>query len=129
MLLNRLAIKDFKLGKFKIAKGTRFNVFVDTIHHSDLHYDNPFRFEFDRFTMKQQSSNSSMAAPCYLPFSLGKRNCIGRYLGELMIQLILVNITKFFELKSLENHELSALFGPSYGPENCFVKIKSKTVI
>lgn len=34
MLLNRYAIKDFKLGNFKIARGTRFNVFIDTIHHS-----------------------------------------------------------------------------------------------
>ena len=88
----REATKDFKLGKYRIKKGTRFLIPLTAFHHSDDFHTNSMAFDWDRFSSEKKSLQRSKPAS-YMPFGLGKRACIGKYLGELMIKVMLVNFT------------------------------------
>ena len=61
-----------------------------------------------------------------MPFSFGKRNCIGRYLAEIFVQSILIHFAKSFEMKALEDYENSAIQGITYGLDSCFIRLKPK---
>lgn len=87
LILNeRFTVKDFSLGKYKVFKGTKLTYPMDALHHSELYYKNAMDFMPERFSSKhEETNNDSRSKPFYLPFSTGKRNCIGRFLGELMV--------------------------------------------
>jgi len=125
-LFPRLALKDFKLGKYSIRKGTNLNIFFNTFHHSDEVYQNCWKFEPDRFKSISEGQKKSKPAE-FMPFSLGKRNCIGRYLGELFVQSILLNFAKKFEMRALPDYEVSAVQGITYGLDSCFIRLKPRS--
>jgi cytochrome P450 len=35
----------------------------------------------------------------YVPFSAGRRICLGQYMGEMSVKLITLNAAKYFEIK------------------------------
>lgn len=86
-LVDRHATKDFKLGAYKIKQGTVLNIFYNYFHHNDQNYPNPLQFDWERYSDEKQLK---VKQAVYMPFSLGKRNCIGRYLGEIMVQIALI---------------------------------------
>ena len=82
-MLERLITKDFKLGKYKIYKGTKFSYSLGAILHSEQYYKDPFTLKPERF--EENAENLAAAKKAYVPFSIVKRNCIGRHLGELLV--------------------------------------------
>lgn len=125
LLLDRLALKDFKLGKYTIYKGTKISFPTDGIMHDKDYFKDPMTFKFDRYAKDSQGKENLGQNP-YLTFSGGKRNCIGRALGELMVQIILVKFIKKFEIKPLVGKGYGASKGTAYGPDNCFIRMKAR---
>lgn len=89
-MFDRLFTKDFTLGKYKMYKGTKFSYSIGAILHSEQYYKDPFTLNPERFT--ENAENLNIAKKAYIPFSIGKRNCIGRHLGELLVQMLLLHI-------------------------------------
>lgn len=129
LLFGRVAIQDFKLGEYSIAKGTYLNVPMNAFHQSELFYNNHRQLEIDRFSKLAEKSDSNKKPKHaeFMPFGLGKRNCMGRYLAELFIQNITVHFSKKFEIKHLEGHEIGAEHGVSYAPDSCFLRLKPRS--
>ena len=125
MSFPRLVVKDFKLGKYNIKKGTQYFMPYIHTHHSEDSYAKWKTFDFDRFA-KEKKQLKKNDATSYQPFGLGKRSCIGKYLGELMVKMMVVNILEKFEFRPLEGFEINGFFGLTYGVESCYLKIKPR---
>lgn len=124
-ITDRVAVKDFKIGKYTIYKGTAFSYPIDAIMHDYDIFKDSMTLRFDRYAKDQEDSEQVAQTP-YLVFSSGKRGCLGRFLGELMIQMISIKLVKKFELKPLENKEYKAAVRFTYGPDNCYIRIKPR---
>lgn len=73
---NRKSTQDFKIpnSKLVIPAGTNVMIPVSAIHNDERFYEEPDRFDPDRFL----SENVKKRPPfTYLPFSEGGRMCIG----------------------------------------------------
>ena len=124
-LFPRLALRDFKIGKYKIVKGTYLNVLFNTFHHSNDYYSDYWKFDSQRFAKIAERQHKQKPAEL-MPFSLGKRNCIGRYLAELFVQSILIHFSKTFDMKALDKYEVNAVQGITYGLDSCFIRMRPK---
>lgn len=87
--IGRKALKDIKLGKFEIRKGDRVSILQIGLNFDKSVYSNPEEFDVNRFDSQREKSIPRYQ---YIPFSVGKRNCLGRHLGELMVKLM---VTQF----------------------------------
>ena len=92
--ISRDVIKDFKVDGYTVYKGD--NVVNLTINYEAEHFKDPFKFNPDRFNA---DSPDFKRAPKLkqTPFSHGQRSCLGKYLGEMMVKLIVVELLKEFE--------------------------------
>jgi len=81
----RVALKDVELGSLKIKKGTLVSVTPYLLHRSPFHWKNPTIFNPDR----EELDGTSLS---YLPFSVGKRSCIGQFFALMEAKIA---ITKF----------------------------------
>ena len=41
----------------------------------------------------------------FIPFSFGKRNCVGRSMGEIMVKILLSELIRRFEIKNTEGYQ------------------------
>ncbi|XP_071960585.1 steroid 17-alpha-hydroxylase/17,20 lyase-like [Antedon mediterranea] len=84
--LPHCAIKDSTIGNYKVPENTW--VFINTwaLHNDSKYWDSPEKFKPERFldstcTVKQR-------LPSFLPFSTGRRGCVGEALAKAQIFLI-----------------------------------------
>ncbi|KAB7505718.1 Cytochrome P450 9e2, partial [Armadillidium nasatum] len=68
-------------------------VFVHSIHRDPRHYEDPEKFDPERFSQSAKSGRSPMV---YLPFGSGPRNCIGWRFALMEAKVALVHILKDF---------------------------------
>ena len=94
----RVAIKDFKIGKYKISKGTAIRISFLTLQSRPEDWKDPTKFDLmkydDKASMKEHKKST------LIPFSAGRRSCIGKNLAELSVKMIIANLANEFELAS-----------------------------
>jgi len=88
-LVTRIAQSDTYLGKYLIPKGTPVGIAIHAIHHNPEFWPNPYDFDPERFDPNKIGKQHPFA---FLPFSLGKRVCIGNNFS-LMEQKIFLSMT------------------------------------
>jgi len=74
IMVTRETAKDVTLNGYFIPKGTAVGLGIQSVHHNPEFWAEPEQFNPDRFDPVLQSKQHPYA---YLPFSLGKRACIG----------------------------------------------------
>ncbi|XP_018339157.1 PREDICTED: cytochrome P450 9e2-like [Trachymyrmex septentrionalis] len=99
--LERICEKTFELPPalpdekpFIMKKGMLVWIPVLAIHHDEKYYDNPEKFDPERF-LNNKMRNSS----CYMPFGLGPRMCIAHRFAMLEIKVLLFHLLARCELK------------------------------
>ncbi|XP_071961583.1 steroid 17-alpha-hydroxylase/17,20 lyase-like [Antedon mediterranea] len=80
------AIKDSTIGNYNVTTGTGVIINAWALHNDSKYWDSPEKFKPERFldstcTIKQH-------LPSYLPFSTGRRACVGQALAKAQIFLI-----------------------------------------
>ncbi|XP_043500833.1 cytochrome P450 4C1-like [Polistes fuscatus] len=80
-----------------------FNIF--SLHRNDQYWKEPLRFNPDRFLPGNYNTK------CFLPFSFGKRGCIGQKFAMTEIKVIAANVLRKFTVRtddaiSIENINL-----------------------
>ena len=73
-IFSREAAHDFDLGGTPIQQGTMILVSALFLHRDPRFWDHPESFDPDRFSREASASRHKFA---YLPFSAGRRGCIG----------------------------------------------------
>ena len=125
LIFPRTATKNFKLGKYKIYKGTSFMVFLTGPQYDAETFKDPKEFKVDRFADPQTFAKASRHGN-YLPFSSGNRECIGKYLAEIFIKVGLCHFLKEFEIAEVEGFDPKIEFAFTYGLKDCWVKARPR---
>lgn len=92
---SRIAAKDDVLGGVPVRKGAFMLILPWVLHRSRLNWEEPERFDPDRFLSERSNGRHRLAA---LPFGAGPRVCIGQSLAVNEILLILATLAQQFEL-------------------------------
>jgi len=62
-------------GDHNILPGTSIFINVFALHRNEKHFENPEKFDPDRFLPEKKKDRHNFA---FVPFSAGSRNCIGK---------------------------------------------------
>ena len=118
-----LAIKDFKLGKFKISKGTGIRLSLSTLQTRPEYFENPQKFSLAKYS--DRSKVKELKRYTLIPFSTGKwkRGCIGKNLAEIVVKMILPSFLERFEVQPTgrPNRRFIAM---NYTLQHCSFKVK-----
>ena len=123
--LPRLCLKTCKLGKYTIKKGTTLELDLGRIHSNPNSFEDPFEFKAERF--ESLSMREMRRKNKFLPFSAGRRGCIGQYLGECVIKIVLKTVLDRFELQVPEDRiekDLSLTVGLTMDIEDIKLKFR-----
>jgi cytochrome P450 len=115
-LLSRRAVGDDQLGEFDVPAGTLVCVSPYVLHRDERFWEEPERFDPDRFTEERSADRPDYA---YIPFSGGPRHCVGRHLAMLEAQLVLATVRQRVRVTLVQGHpiepEALVTLRPRYG--------------
>lgn len=101
-----LSKQDTKLGEFEIEKGTEVAMILNIVHTLPEYYPEPKEFDPERFMDKSSNNPNKITLGSYLPFSIGRRACIGKLLAVLEIKFLLVTMLLKFKLKKPKDFKI-----------------------
>ncbi len=122
--VGREAIAEDEIKGTKIKKDMIVLLSIFSMHRSDLYYENPEKFDPDRFAPERAKARPKNA---YLPFGAGPRMCIGNHFAMMEMQLILASLIQKFDFEyvagqKIEMHPLITL----KPKENILLKLMPK---
>ncbi|KAI8903058.1 cytochrome P450 [Gorgonomyces haynaldii] len=91
-----------------IVKDTRVNVFIALLHKNPLYWDEPEKFNPDRWE-KQPVPGS------YMPFGDGPMNCIGQKMAMIEMKVILIQLVRQFKMTLVPDQKINFLSAITYG--------------
>jgi len=92
--LIRVAAGDDVIDGHEVHKGDKIVMCTYLTHHSPKYWNNPEKFEPERFAPERMKKRIKYS---YLPFSAGKRACIGGALSQIENMLALVTLLRRFD--------------------------------
>ncbi|XP_071954423.1 cytochrome P450 4C1-like [Antedon mediterranea] len=98
--IGRKLDEDTMIDGHLVPKNVFLIVSLDAIHHNSKHWKDPTVFNPDRFLPENCANRRPFA---YVPFSAGKRNCIGQRFAMMELKVVLSTLYRRFNLKSLQN--------------------------
>ena len=93
LMISRVAQKDIMIGKNQIRQGDNVMIFPLALNFNDKLFENPEKFNIDRFSKENEKQ---LPRYQYIPFSTGKRVCLGRTLGEMMVKILVTQFCKTY---------------------------------
>ena len=99
---NRKVLRDIQINGFTVKKGDLISCLTTGLNHDKTFYPDNESFRVDRFEKQNQKSIPRYQ---YLPFFVGKRVCMGRHLGELMVKLLVTLFVRRFQFEKPEGVE------------------------
>uniref|UniRef100_A0A670XR29 unspecific monooxygenase n=1 Tax=Pseudonaja textilis TaxID=8673 RepID=A0A670XR29_PSETE len=96
--LPRTVIKDTFFRQYFIPKGTTVFPALKSSLYDSREFPNPQQFDVGHFLDKKGALRKS---EFFIPFSTGKRGCLGKKLIDIMIFILLTTILQHFTLKPL----------------------------
>ncbi|XP_045746338.1 cytochrome P450 2F5 [Mirounga angustirostris] len=98
MNLPHRVTRDTAFRGFLIPKGTDIITLLNTVHYDPSHYLTPQEFNPEHFLDANQSFKKNLA---FMPFSAGRRLCLGESLARMELFLYLTAILQSFSLQPL----------------------------
>ncbi|KAK9409246.1 cytochrome P450 2H2 [Crotalus adamanteus] len=94
----RAVIKDTSFRQYFIPKGTTIFPALKSSLYDSREFPNPQQFDVGHFLDKKGALRKS---EFFIPFSTGKRVCLGKKLADIVIFVVLTTILQHFTLKPL----------------------------
>lgn len=91
--------RETSLGKYAIPRDTTILVNLWAIHHDEREWDEPMLFKPERF-LDSDGKLKDVSKMSYMPFSAGRRICLGEALAKQMMFLVLTGILQQFQFVS-----------------------------
>ena len=83
------------IDNYRVPKGTTVLIFIYQIHRDEKYFPQPELFNPDRFLPANCEYLPSYA---YIPFSAGRRNCVGQRFAQLEAKIMIANMVRNFLL-------------------------------
>lgn len=97
-LIGRETLDEFELNDLVVPKGVTLLINFFNLHRrKDIWGSDADDFNPDRFSPEHEAKRHSH---CFLPFSEGSRNCIGKHYASLAIRTILVKFLRNYKLST-----------------------------
>nr|XP_023650395.1 cytochrome P450 2J2-like isoform X1 [Paramormyrops kingsleyae] len=106
-LLGRLSTKDTELGGYTVPKGTMVIVTLDSVLFDETEWETPFTFNPGHFL---DAEGKFRRRDAFLPFSAGKRVCLGEQLARMEIFLFFTSLLQHFTFSTPPGMEPSLEF-------------------
>jgi cytochrome P450 len=90
----RVILKDMQLKNYHLKKGDRVMIMLTGLNFNENFFPKPDELREERWTKENEKS---LPRYQHIPFSVGKRVCLGRHLGELMLRLLVTQFCRHFE--------------------------------
>ena len=97
--LGRRSVADCVVGDTLIPAGSDVLVSAYVTHRHPLHWEDPERFDPDRFTLEREAARHRYA---WFPFGGGPRACIGQHFSMLESVLTLAVLLRAFEVEAVD---------------------------
>jgi cytochrome P450 len=122
-MIDRMAVADDRAGDLAIPRGSMVIVFVYGAHHAQRYWDDPERFDSERFTKTHEKQQTPFT---YLPFGAGPRGCIGGNYAMLQILMILSVLLRRYDFQLSPGQTIEAqpmvILRPKHGIRMAFSK-------
>jgi cytochrome P450 len=101
-ILLRQAKGDMTLGNHRVRAGTHLHVPIFSLHRHVRLWDNPNRFDPDRFAPQQAKAHHRYA---YMPFGAGPRVCVGASFSMIETTVVLASLVRAFRFRPVPGHK------------------------
>lgn len=122
-LMTRRALSDDQLGAYFVPAGTEIYISPYFIQRHPGLWEDPHRFNPDRFGSDQSSDRPRRAM---LAFSAGPRNCVGELLARLEMQLHLLIVARRLRLRYVQTGPLELEAGVNLRSKHDFIMIPER---
>ncbi len=102
----RVALKADEIGGVRVPAGTTIVMSPWVLHRHRTLWDNPYRFDPDRFSAERSVGRQRFA---YLPFGGGPRVCIGQMMAMTEAVLILATLAQRYRLRLKPGHKVEIM--------------------
>nr|XP_054768569.1 cytochrome P450 2U1-like [Lytechinus pictus] len=116
--LPHMTSADVPLGAYTIPKGTIIVPNIWAVHHDPKEWRDPSEFNPDRFL--SADGQKVVKHDAWMPFSVGRRDCLGLQLAKMETFLLFTNLFQQFEFRfppDQPTHSMRGRFGLSMTPE------------
>mmetsp|Transcript_10524 Transcript_10524/g.33481 ORF Transcript_10524/g.33481 Transcript_10524/m.33481 type:complete len:547 (-) Transcript_10524:188-1828(-) len=116
-MIGRRANRPVRIGGILIPKDMEVTIPIWYLHHNPELWDEPDKFNPERF--RNGPSKAGRHPMAFIPFSVGKRNCIGQNFAVLEAKVMLAMLVRQFDFKLSPTHKHRPLatitLRPKYG--------------
>lgn len=120
----KLLLKDMQLGEYKLKKGSFILIPIYAIHKNEDNFEDAYKFDESRFS---EDDGKKVKRNTFMPFSLGRRACPGKYLAELMIKINIASFFENFELREIKGKDREMIIRFTYCVKDCIVDLKPRS--
>ncbi len=108
----RNAKKDVVLpGGYLVPAGAVVNPCFPSMHKNPAHWDNPLRFDPDRWADRLVASNAARKG-LYTPFAGGGRGCVGFNLALMEVKMVLIELVYHYEFEDASTE--AVIYDPEF---------------
>nr|ATW72312.1 cytochrome p450 CYP4EC3 [Brachionus calyciflorus] len=100
--IGRSITEDCEIAGHKFKRNDPVLIAICAIHRDEKFFPDPERFDPDRFLNENLFSNHPY---CYIPFSAGRRNCIGQKFAQMELKIVLIHLLRKFNISSMTRLE------------------------
>jgi cytochrome P450 len=127
-MVDRMALADDRAGDVAIPRGSTVVVFIYGAHHSPQYWENPERFDEERFSKTKEKLHTPFA---HLPFGAGPRGCIGGNYAMLQMLMILSVLLRKYDFCLVPGQTIEArpmvILRPEHGIHMTFTEAVPRT--
>jgi cytochrome P450 len=128
-MVDRMALADDRAGDFDILAGSTVVVFIYGTHHSTQYWQNPERFDPERFAKANEKLHTPFA---HLPFGAGPRGCIGGNYAMLQMLMILGALLRKYDFHLVPGQRIEpramVILRPEHGIRMTFTEAAARRV-
>lgn len=118
-LYPRQATQDLEIAGYHIPTGSNLFISPYATHRHPEFWDNPEAFDPERFTPERVAARDRHA---YMPFGFGQRQCIGKHIALLQLQVAVATVAQEMRLSLVPGapvtYDAKLSFRPRQAPEH-----------